>query len=129
MGGIIHLMGENLGKDGGGMLGKLLPLFKMGLGESIGDDRQWLPWILISMILVAPSPVRYLESVQILGEVLRRPALFTTAAAVLWLIPGEAAALGLNSYRISPQELMETYDFSFKFDTLSAALKNLLEKY
>jgi len=128
MGGIIHLMGENLGKDGG-MLGKLLPLFKMGLGESIGDDRQWLPWILISMILVAPSPVRYLESVQILGEVLRRPALFTTAAAVLWLIPGEAAALGLNSYRISPQELMETYDFSFKFDTLSAALKNLLEKY
>ncbi|HNO74622.1 MAG TPA: hypothetical protein PKG49_03235 [Nitrosomonas mobilis] len=33
--GIVHLMGKSLGK--GGVLGKLLPLFRMGLGGSIGD--------------------------------------------------------------------------------------------
>ncbi|WP_281200888.1 hypothetical protein [Nitrosomonas mobilis] len=35
MDGIVHLMGKSLGK--GGVLGKLLPLFRMGLGGSIGD--------------------------------------------------------------------------------------------
>ncbi|HNO74623.1 MAG TPA: hypothetical protein PKG49_03240 [Nitrosomonas mobilis] len=47
--------------------------------------------------------MRHLVSAQILGEVLRRPALLTTPTGVLRLIPGEAAELGLDSYRISSQ--------------------------
>lgn len=138
--------GVVLGKEGG-ILGKLLPLFRMGLGGSIGDGRQWLPWIHIDDIVsiwhnavcnqaysgpinaVAPNPVRYLEFARTLGTVLHRPALLTTPAALLRLILGEAAALALNSYRISSQKLRGTYDFSFKFDTLSTALENLLEKH
>jgi len=49
-------IGAVLEKDGG-MLAKLLPAFRLGLGGPIGDGRQWLSWIdredLIDLILFA----------------------------------------------------------------------------
>ncbi len=29
----------------GGMLARLIPLFKLGLGGRLGDGQQWMPWI------------------------------------------------------------------------------------
>lgn len=127
----------------GGMLKKLLPIFKLGLGGPVGDGRQWIPWIHIDDIVsvfceaalgtryhgpinaVSPSPVRYREFATALGKALRRPSYFPTPAFILKLVLGEAAALALNSYHITPKRLLEDYNFRFKFDNLTAALNDL----
>lgn len=130
----------------GGMLTKLLPIFKLGLGGPIGDGRQWLPWVhihdLISVYVtaildarfhgpvnaVSPNPVRYKDFATTLGKTLHRPAFFPTPAFILKLVLGEAAALALNSYHIVPAKLLQTYNFEFKFTHLSDALENLFGK-
>lgn len=130
----------------GGMLEKLLPLFKLGLGGSVGDGKQWLPWIhiedLVSVFIaaalddryqgpvnaVSPNPVPYQEFSSTLGKVLHRPTFLTTPAFILKLALGEAAALALNSYRINPTKLVQSYDFHFRFTQLNAALENIIQK-
>ena len=131
----------------GGMLRKLLPLFKLGLGGPVGNGQQWLPWIHIDDIVsvyiaaaldsryqgpinaVAPNPVRYREFAEALGQVLQRSAFLPTPAFILKLVLGEAAALALNSYRIAPKRLFEEFGFQFKFHDLPAALANLYRQH
>lgn len=130
----------------GGMLEKLLPVFKIGLGGPVGDGRQWLPWIhiddLVSVYInaaldkryhgpinaVVPNPVRYGEFAAAFGKALHRPAFFPTPAFILKLMLGEAAALALNSYHIVPTRLRQEYDFKFKFTDIQAALDDLFRK-
>lgn len=127
----------------GGMLDKLLPIFKLGLGGPVGHGRQWLPWVHIDDLVsvyqtavldsryqgpvntVAPGPVRYREFATALGKALHRPAFFPTPAFILKLALGEAAALALNSYHIMPTKLIQEYQFKFKFADLPAALEDL----
>lgn len=127
----------------GGMLKKLLPVFRLGLGGPVGNGRQWLPWIHIDDIVsvyieaaldaryrgpvnaVSPNPVRYREFAAALGEALHRPARFPVPALILKLALGEAAVLALNSYHIVPRRLLEELRFTFKFDALPAALADL----
>jgi len=127
----------------GGMLKKLLPIFKLGLGGPVGNGRQWLPWIHIDDLVsvfceaaldtryhgpvnaVSPNPVRYREFATALGQALHRSAFFPTPGFILKLALGEAAALALNSYHITPKRLLEDYGFKFKFDHLPAALADL----
>ncbi|PXW91108.1 hypothetical protein C8R34_10117 [Nitrosomonas sp. Nm84] len=130
----------------GGMLAKLLPIFKLGLGGPVGDGCQWLPWIHIDDLVsayvaaavdtryhgavnvVSPNPVRFNDFATALGKALHRPAFFPTPAFVLKLALGEAAALALNSYRIVPTQLLQTCGFEFKFTQLSATLDDLFGK-
>ncbi|MDP0678402.1 NAD-dependent epimerase/dehydratase family protein, partial [Klebsiella pneumoniae] len=69
----------------GGFLGRLLPLYRLGLGGPLGDGRQWMPWIhiedqieLIDFLLrrpdasgpynaCAPNPVRNRDFAKALG--------------------------------------------------------------
>ena len=128
----------------GGMLEKLLPVFKAGLGGPVGDGRQWLPWIhiddLVSIFMaaaldtrfhgpvnaVSPAPVQYYQFAKILGRTLHRPALFPVPALILKLMLGEGAARALNSYQIRPTKLVHEHGFEFKFTDLSAALEDLI---
>ena len=130
----------------GGMLKKILPVFKLGLGGSVGDGRQWLPWIHIDDLVsayaeavqnthyrgpinaVSPNPVRYREFATMLGKVLNRPTFFPVPAFILKLALGEAAALALNSYHITPKRLLEEYGFKFKFVHLTTDLDDLFTK-
>ena len=91
----------------GGALGKMLTPFKMGVGGSIGDGRQWMSWIdvqdmvgAIHLILktdllqgpvnmVAPKPVTNAEFTKTLASVLSRPAIFPLPAFVVKLAFGE----------------------------------------
>lgn len=129
----------------GGMIKTLLPLFKMGLGGSVGSGLQWLPWIhiddLTSVFMktiedtrymgainaVSPHPVHYHEFAHALGLVLHRPTFLSTPAWMLKLMLGEAAALALNSYRIAPRRLLQEYDFKFRFAQLHSALTDLFQ--
>ncbi|WP_297324057.1 TIGR01777 family oxidoreductase [Nitrosomonas sp.] len=130
----------------GGMLAKLSPIFKLGLGGPVGDGRQWLPWIHIDDLVsayvaaavdtryhgavnvVSPNPVRYRDFAAALGKALHRPAFLPTPAFILKLALGEAAALALNSYHVVPTQLLQTYGFEFKFTQLSAALDDSFGK-
>ena len=98
----------------GGMLEKLLPLFKLGLGGSIGDGKQWLPWIhiddLTSVFMkaiedtrymgainaVSPHPVHYHEFAHALGLVLHRPTFLSTPA---WMRPSGPEMAAKNLHR------------------------------
>lgn len=127
----------------GGMLSKLLPLFKLGLGGPIGDGRQFLPWIhmedMINALLyllttnglqgpfnmVAPYPVHNEQFAAILGEVLHRPAMVRAPASAVKLMLGEGAALVLGGQRAVPKRL-EQAGFVFRYSELKEALEEIV---
>ena len=132
-----------LGKDGGALSKMLLP-FKLGLGGRIGCGDQWMPWIhvddLVSIILhcidneslsgpvngTAPSPVTNGAFSRELARALRRPALFPLPAFVVRLLMGEMGEeLLLSGKKIVPEKLLHS-GFNFHYDSLQAALRNIV---
>ncbi len=124
----------------GGLLHKLLPLFRAGLGGPVGNGKQWLPWIHIDDLTavieqaisdesmngavngVGPDPVTYATFAGALGTAVKRPALLRVPATALKLMLGEAAELALGSYRIVPRRLTEEFGFSFAYADIESAL-------
>jgi uncharacterized protein len=105
---------------GGGALGPMLPLFRIGLGGPLGSGRQWWPWIahedavgLIAHALatdlagpvnaVGPEAVRQRDFARALGRALRRPALVPTPAWALRIALGPFARELLSSRRVAPR--------------------------
>ncbi|CAH0534002.1 Epimerase family protein [Vibrio stylophorae] len=126
-----------------GMLKKLLPVFKLGLGGPIGRGEQFLSWIHIEDMtrailyllnhdachgvynLTAPNPVTNLEFSAALAQAMHRPLIFRTPAWTMKLALGEASSLVLDSQRIYPKRL-EQSGFHFHHPQLSPALNHLL---
>lgn len=50
---VVHLRFGVVLVPGGGALGKLLPLFKMGLGGRIASGRQWMSWVTLEDVVAA----------------------------------------------------------------------------
>lgn len=129
--------------QGGGSLQKMLPPFRLGLGGRFGTGKQFMPWIhredLVRAILFllerddlegpfngsAPRPVTNAEFTRILAKKLGRPALFPVPAIVLETAFGEMARLLLTGADMRPKRLQEA-GFEFKFETLEAALADIL---
>lgn len=127
----------------GGMLGRMLPPFRLGLGGRIGDGRQWMSWIhirdYVAIVLhllhdgqtrgpcnfTAPQPVSNAEFTRTLATVLHRPAFFAIPAALLRLGLGESAGLLLGGQRVLPARL-EAMQYDFQFAALHGALSDLL---
>ena len=128
----------------GGLLGPLLPLFKLGLGGKIGSGRQWMSWISIDdevaaidhlinsslsgpVNLVAPHPVTNATFTKELAEAVRRPAVLTIPrAAMIVRFGGEMAeGFALANQRASSGRLAED-GFSFAHPDLPAALEHVL---
>lgn len=128
----------------GGFLGKLLPLFSLGLGGPMGDGSQWVPWIALEdwvnavahlltadvqgpVNLTAPSPVTNAEFTTELAEQLGRPANVPVPLPLLRVMFGNQLvdeAL-LASQQVVPAALLESgYEFSHWLlpSALSAAL-------
>lgn len=123
----------------GGVLGPLLPLFRLGLGARLGSGRQYLSWIAktdeISAIrflldhpevtgpvnLTAPTPVTNAEFTAALARAVRRPAVLTVPAVALRAGLGEASGELLGSSRVLPEKL-EQAGFSFRFPDIAGAL-------
>jgi uncharacterized protein (TIGR01777 family) len=132
--------------DEGGMLQRLLPPFKMGMGGPIGTGRQWMPWVhiddqiaLIDFLVshedargpynaCAPSPARNRDFARTLASVLHRPAFMPMPAVALRLLLGELSILLLGGQRARPDRLQEA-GFTFRFTDLRAALENLLVRH
>lgn len=130
-----------LGRDGG-MLGKLWPVYRTGLGAMIGDGNQWLSWIHIDdMVAVlvraletpgiegvfnacAPVPVTQREFHRALAKQVNRPALLKVPSAALRLGLGEMSGMLLGGQRVYPRRL-EQQGFVFRFPDLPTALAHL----
>ena len=127
---------------GGGLLGPLLPLYRLGLGGALGSGRQWWPWVhqddltgLVTQALesdwdgpvnvTAPVPVRQREFAATLGRVLRRPALMPAPSFALKVVLGELANEMLFSRRAMPAHV-QACGYRFRFTELEAASRDLL---
>lgn len=131
-----------VGKDGG-FLARMLPLFRLGLGGSIGSGCQWMSWIhrddhiaIMGKLLsdpslrgvfnvTAPNPVTNAEFTATLAAVLHRPALLPVPAWLLKLAMGEMATLLLGGQRVMPERIVKA-DYSFRFATLEKALAEVV---
>jgi uncharacterized protein (TIGR01777 family) len=129
----------------GGALGKLLPIFRWGLGGPMGPGRQWFSWVTLRdtaramthllstdisgpVNIAAPAPVRNTEFARALSAALRRPSFMPAPRVALRLAAGEIADEALlASARVSPARLIET-GFAFEDPVLGAALAHLLHR-
>jgi uncharacterized protein (TIGR01777 family) len=141
---VVHLrLGMVLSPDGGA-LGRMLPLFRLGLGGPLGSGRQWVSWIAMEDVLGAaehalltpglagpanatsPEPVTGRVLAKTLGRVLGRPALLPAPAAALQLVFGEMARTALlGSARVLPSRLLAS-GYHFRFPSLEPTLRALL---
>ncbi len=131
--------------NGGGLLGRMLPPFKLGLGARLGDGKQWMSWVhiedYVAMLLrllrdtqargpcnmTAPQPATNAEFTATLAAALHRPALFVAPTILLKLGMGERASLLLEGQRVLPRK-MEAAQYRFAFTNLAEALRDLLGK-
>ncbi len=136
---VIIRIGIVLAKDGGA-LGKMLPIFRSGLGGPIGDGEQWMSWIhrtdLCNIIKesirnsswsgvingVAPNPVRMENFSNLLGKTLGRPTLLAVPAPILTLILGDGARVVLEGQNVQSKRLTK-----LRFRFLFSELKNAFE--
>ena len=129
----------------GGMLARLLPPFRMGLGGRLGSGQQWMPWIhlddqvaLIDHLLqhdacsgpynaCAPEVVRNADFTQTLAHALHRPAVLPAPTWILRLALGEMSVLLLGGQRLVPRRTQEM-GFTWRYPQLSVALAHVLQK-
>jgi len=128
----------------GGALAKMLRPFKLGVGGTMGDGRQYMSWITLDDVVgairhalaseslagpvnaVAPKPVTNLEFTKTLGRVLHRPTIFPLPAPAARLALGEMAdELLLASTRVEPRRLPDS-GYTFRFPTIEGALRHVL---
>lgn len=141
---VVHLrMGVVIGGSAGA-LGKMLPVFRMGLGGKLGNGKQWMSWIALPDVvaavkfilhapslagpvnLVSPHPVTNAEFTQALSRRLRRPALLAVPAFALRLALGQMASEALlASTRVLPGRLLQA-GFQFSQPTIDLALRSAL---
>ncbi|MBS1991197.1 MAG: TIGR01777 family oxidoreductase [Cyanobacteria bacterium SZAS LIN-3] len=128
----------------GGVLGKLLPVFRAGAGGPVGTGAQYFSWISMDDMLgciyhalveesvrgplnaVAPHCLTNKEFGATLGRVLHRPALVPLPETAVRVMFGEMGeALLLASRRLLPQKLKQT-GYQFLDPELGEALKYML---
>ncbi len=126
----------------GGLLEKIAPFFKLGLGGTLGNGKQWLSWIhdqdylsIISFIMnnnsvsgvlnvVSPTPVTNREFTRVLAHTLHRPEIFPIPEFALRMAFGEMSQLFLNSSKVAPKKLLDL-GYPFKFRNIHEALQEI----
>ena len=127
----------------GGVLKKVLPIFKLGLGGKLGKGNQYWSYISLEdeiraihhiiedsrltggVNLTTPNPVTNKEFTKALSSVLNRPAFFNVPSIALKVALGEFSVEVLGSSRVLPSKLNAS---GFKFNnpdilsTLNSAL-------
>jgi len=140
---VIFRFGVVLGK--GGLLAKMFPLFKLGLGGTIGSGRQTFSWVHIKDLsrayifaieqeglegiynLVSPNTVANKDLTKTLAKFLHRPAVLPIPVWLLWLIFGEGAAAISSGQNVIPARLLMA-GFRFRFETIEQALRDVVSK-
>jgi len=127
----------------GGALGRMLPIFKFGLGGKLGSGKQWWSWITLhdqirAMIflmnskiegpvnITSPNPVTNQEFTAALARALKRPAIFPAPAFALRAALGGFSSEILGSKKVIPKILLEN-EFEFDYPHLLEALTALVD--
>ena len=125
----------------GGLLGRLRPLMRSGLGGALGDGSQWMSPIHLDDLVEAmrfiaraelegpvnltlPGPLTNAEFTRVYARELGRPAVMRAPRWALGLALGRetSAELLFSSQRVMPRALMEA-GFRFRYETAEAALQ------
>ena len=126
----------------GGALGKMLPLFKFGVGGKLGNGKQWWSWITLhdlveaicfllekpvsgAVNLTAPNPATNQEFTSALARALKRPALIPVPGFALKIALGGFSSEVLGSKKVLPTALLDA-GFNFDYPHLAPALSALL---
>ena len=127
----------------GGALGRMMPIFKFGLGGKLGNGKQWWSWITLHdeiraimfllnskitgpVNLTSPNPVTNQEFTAALARALNRPAIFPAPAFALRAALGGFSSEILGSKKIVPKVLTDA-GFEFDYPHISAALTALVD--
>ena len=127
----------------GGALGKMLPLFRFGLGGKLGSGKQWWSWITLHdqiraivfalenpisgpINLTTPNPVTNQEFTSALARAMHRPALFPAPAFALKIALGGFSSEVLGSKKVIPQALQDA-GFVWDYPHISEALVELVK--
>lgn len=143
---VIHLRSGLVLSATGGTLGRMLPLFKAGLGGRLGSGEQYWPWIsLVDEVraiqflltkaldgysgpvnLTGPLPVTNAEFTATLGQLLHRPTLMSVPRfALRFAFSDFADEAALASARVIP-ETLKNMEFEFHDSTVDEALRSAL---
>jgi uncharacterized protein (TIGR01777 family) len=132
----------------GGLLGRLLLPFRLGLGGRVGTGEQYFSWIALDDHVAAirhhlehgesagaynhsaPSPVTNQEFTETLGRVVHRPTRIPTPLLPLKLRYGSELVdeLLLTGQRVLPKRLEEA-GYRFAHPTLEEALRAALDRH
>ena len=130
----------------GGLMGRLRPIFALGLGGRLGSGRQYLPWISLEdavgiirfaleqesvhgpVNVVGPNAATNAEFTRALGTALHRPAVLVVPGFALKIAQGHELAeeLVLAGPRVRPA-VLEEHGYPFAHPTIGAALRVAVE--
>jgi len=114
---------------GGGLMKRLVPLYRAGLGGPLGNGKQYQSWVSLAdeigaivflmtaelsgpVNLTGPAPVPNAVFSDVLGHALRRPSLLAAPKFGLKLVLGEFADNTVESTRAVPRMLLDAgYEF------------------
>lgn len=128
----------------GGALGRMLPLFRFGLGGKLGSGKQWWSWITLHDVvraiifalehpiagpvnLTTPNPVTNQEFTAALARAMNRPALFPAPAIALKIALGGFSSEVLGSKKVIPSTLSDA-GFDWDYPHISNALAALIDQ-
>ncbi len=147
----VHVRSGLVLAPSGGTLGKLVPVFKAGLGARLGPGTQYMSWISLAdevgairfllartgisgpVNLTSPAPVTNAAFTAALNDALGQPALLRLPGVripswapgvpepVLRLVLGEVASELLSSARVLPRRLLDS-GYAFQHTGIAAAL-------
>lgn len=125
-------------------LGKMLPIFRAGLGGRLGSGCQWMSWISLHDVvrvlffligrddlsgpfnLAAPNPVTNQTFTEALARTLHRPALLPVPRAALRLAFGPMADEALLASQRAVSRRLQQAGFRFDDEEIGATLRGLL---
>ncbi|HVM07429.1 MAG TPA: TIGR01777 family oxidoreductase [Acidimicrobiales bacterium] len=130
-----------------GALGRMLPLFKLGLGGKLGSGSQWWSWISLAdevgiirhaidtaglsgpINATAPHPATNAEITKTLAKVLNRPAVLPVPAFALSIVMGKELTdeVIMAGQRAVP-EVAQSSGYSFRHPTLEEGLRSATSK-
>jgi uncharacterized protein len=123
----------------GGALGRLLPIFRAGLGGRVGSGRQFWSWLALRdyvsavrflldqsdiegpVNVTSPQPVTNAEFTKAFGEALHRPAFLPIPAFGVKIVVGGVAELAVMSTRALPVVLNRA-GYEFRYPDVRSAL-------
>src|SRR5580704_952393 len=126
----------------GGVLAKMVPPFKAGMGGKLGHGDQWISWVHLDDVVgiiqhavenpvtgpvngTSPKPVTNADFTKALGHILSRPAIVPMPAFTLKFMFGEMSDVMLASQRALPKAA-EAAGYVFRYPGLEPALANVL---